>query len=169
MSFCAASCFICCHPVSCASVTSDSSPTAIALRFCHYAANFSAAQKRYLLRQHHRPPTEPLTLELSCLRRSHARRRTALRRATPAPLATSTRPVRSMKVYSHPRPLFALRRARGFFASSGQNPSDPSLSRLYIGHRRTAAPRHPAARPPDPAQLGLSLIPLHPFRPIQST
>src|ERR1700732_3610921 len=56
MSSCAASCFICCHPVSCASVTSDSSPTAIALRFCHYAANCLAAQKRYLLRQHHRPP-----------------------------------------------------------------------------------------------------------------
>ncbi len=43
--------------------------------------------------------SDPLTLELPSLRRNHARRRTALRRATPASLATSTRPVRRMKLY----------------------------------------------------------------------
>ena len=41
---------------------------------------------------------DPLTLELPSLRRNHARRRTALRRATPASLSTSTRPVRCMKL-----------------------------------------------------------------------
>ena len=107
---------------------------------------------------------DSLALELPCLRWNHARHRTALLCGTPASLATSTRPARSMKVYSHPRPIFVLQRARGFSASPGQNPSDASLSRLYIRIRRTAAPRHPAARPPGPAQLGLFLIPLHPFR-----
>ncbi len=65
--------------------------------------------------------SEPLALELSCLRRIHARCRTALGRATPASLSTSTRPVRSMKLYLHPRPLPVLRRARGFLVSTIQN------------------------------------------------
>src|SRR6266567_6622585 len=55
MSSCAASCSICCRPVSCASATSDSSPTATALRSCRCASNCSAAQRRCLLRWHHRP------------------------------------------------------------------------------------------------------------------
>ena len=82
--------------------------------------------------------SEPLTLELPGLRRNHARRRTALRRATPASLSTSTRPVRRMKLYPHPRPLPVLRRARGSLVSSGakplpcqplQAPHQPSASR----------------------------------------
>ena len=56
MSSCAASCSICCRRASCASATSDSSPTATALRSCRYASNCSAAQRRSLLRRHHRPP-----------------------------------------------------------------------------------------------------------------
>ena len=55
MSSCAASCSTCCRPVSCASATSGSSPTATALRACLCAFGFSAAQRRWLLRQHHRP------------------------------------------------------------------------------------------------------------------
>src|SRR5208337_307405 len=61
-----------------------------------------------------------LALELSGLRRNHARRRTALCRATPAPLSTSTRPVRSMNLYPHPRFLIVLRHPRRVLVSSGQ-------------------------------------------------
>ena len=56
MSSCAAFCSTCCRPVSCASATSVSSPTATALRSCRYASNSSAAQRRSLLRRRHRPP-----------------------------------------------------------------------------------------------------------------
>ena len=56
MSSCAASCSICCRPASCASATSDSSPTATALLCCRCAFDCSATQRRWLLRQHHHPP-----------------------------------------------------------------------------------------------------------------
>ena len=104
--------------------------------------------------------SEPLTLELSRLRRNHARRRTALRRATPASLATSTRPVRSMKLYLHPRPLPVLRRARGLLVSSGRNPFDASLSSLHISAsashscpsiRLQASGSYPTQSVPDPS------------------
>ncbi len=67
------------------------------------------AKHRYASITVHR--SDPLTLELPGLRRNHARRRTALCRATPASLSTSTRPVRRMKLYPHPRRLPVLRRA----------------------------------------------------------
>ena len=57
MSSCAASCSICCRRASCASATSASSPTATAPHSCRSASNCSAAQRRQLLRRHHRPPT----------------------------------------------------------------------------------------------------------------
>ena len=49
-----------------------------------------------------------LALELSGLRRNHARRRTALCRATPAPLSTSTRTARSLNLNPHPWLLILL-------------------------------------------------------------
>src|ERR1039458_933489 len=55
MSSCAASCSICCHPASCASATSDSSPTATALRCCRCACGCSADHCKTQLRRHHRP------------------------------------------------------------------------------------------------------------------
>ena len=54
MSSCAASCSICCRPASCAFVTSDSSPTATALRCCHSAGDCSADHCKTQLSRHHR-------------------------------------------------------------------------------------------------------------------
>jgi len=92
-----------------------------ALRACLCAFGFSAAQRRWLLRQHHRHRSDSLALELPDLRRNHAHRRTALRCATPASLSTSTRSVRSMKTYLHPRPLPC------FGALADPLPNDPGL------------------------------------------
>jgi hypothetical protein len=54
MSSCDASCSICCRPVSCASATSDSSPTGTALRCCRCACDYSADHSKTQLRRHHR-------------------------------------------------------------------------------------------------------------------
>ena len=59
MSSCAASCSICCRRDSCASATSDSSPTATALRSCRCACDCSADHSKTQLRRHHRPPIRP--------------------------------------------------------------------------------------------------------------
>src|ERR1022692_4158823 len=55
-SSCAASCSMYCRLVSCASATSDSSPTGTVLRCCRCAFDCSAAQWKGQLRPHHRPP-----------------------------------------------------------------------------------------------------------------
>ena len=109
------------------------------------------------------------TLELPSLRWNYARRRTALRRPTPASLPTSTRPMRCMKLYPHPRPLLVLRRIRRPLVSSSQNPLDHSLSSVHKRPRRANMLLHPALQSSNSAQLTLCLIPLHLFRPIQST
>jgi hypothetical protein len=75
----------------------------------------------------------------------------------------------SMKLYLNLRPWSVLRRVRGFLASSGRNPFDASLSSLYIRSRQANMLPHPPLQSSDAAQLCLCLIPLHPFRPIQST
>ena len=59
MSSCAASCSICCRPASCASATSDSSPTATALLFCRCACDCSADHRKTQPRRHHPPPIRP--------------------------------------------------------------------------------------------------------------
>ena len=74
-----------------------------------------------------------------------------------------------MNLYPHPRPLPMLRRTRGSLVSPGQNPSDASLSSVHITTQRANMHLHPALQSSDAAQLGLCLIPLHLFRPIQST
>jgi hypothetical protein len=74
-----------------------------------------------------------------------------------------------MKLYPHPRPLPVLRHTRGSLVSSGQSPLDASLSSVHIMPRRANTLLHPALQPSDAAQLILCLIPLHLFRPIQST
>jgi hypothetical protein len=55
MSSCDASCSICCRPVSCASATSDSSPTGTALRCCRCACDYSADHSKTQLRRQPRP------------------------------------------------------------------------------------------------------------------
>jgi hypothetical protein len=74
-----------------------------------------------------------------------------------------------MNLGSHPRLLRVLRRARGLLASSEQNPSDTSLSTLYIRSRQVNRLPQPPLKSSDTAQLCLCLIPLHPLRPIQNT
>jgi|HubBroStandDraft_6_1064221.scaffolds.fasta_scaffold416114_2 hypothetical protein len=74
-----------------------------------------------------------------------------------------------MKLCPHPRPLLVLRRTRGSLVSSSQNPLDDSLSNVHNRPRRANLMLHPALQSSDDAQLSLCLIPLHPFRPIQST
>src|SRR5664280_1555348 len=56
-SSCADSCSICCHVASCASATSDFSPTGNAPSSCRSASNCSTAQRTELLHRHRRPPT----------------------------------------------------------------------------------------------------------------
>ena len=55
MSSCDAPCSICCRPVSCASATSDSSPTGTAQLCCRCASDYSADHSKTQLRRHHRP------------------------------------------------------------------------------------------------------------------
>jgi hypothetical protein len=74
-----------------------------------------------------------------------------------------------MKLYPHPRPLPLLRRTRESLVSSSQNPFDDSLSSIHKRPRRTSILLHSALQASDAAQLNLYLIPLHLFRPIQST
>jgi hypothetical protein len=74
-----------------------------------------------------------------------------------------------MKLFLHLRPWPALRRVRGPLVSYGQNPFDANRSTLYIKSRRANMVPHPALQSSDDTRLGLCLIPLHPFRPIQST
>ena len=74
-----------------------------------------------------------------------------------------------MKLYLHLRPWSVLQRVCGFLASSGRNPFDARLSSLYIRSRQANMLPHTPLQSSDAAQLCLCLIPLHPFRPIQST
>jgi len=74
-----------------------------------------------------------------------------------------------MKLFPHPRPLLVLPRARGSLVSSRQNPLDASLSSFHKRPRRANILLHPALQSSEAAQLSLCLIPLHLFRPIQST
>src|ERR1700722_742386 len=166
MSSCAASCSICCRPASCASATSDSSPTATALRACRYASNCSADHRKTQLRRHHRPP----------IRTTHSG--TVLPAAQPCALSNGSplrnscfarhlnqtaAPLERLNLSSHPRLLLVLRRARGLLASSEQNPSDASFSRLHVSSLRAKASLHPASRPPGFPQFSLFLIHQHPL------
>ena len=117
--------------------------------------------------------SDSLTLELPSLRRNHARRRTALRCATPASLATSTRPVRSMKLYPHPRPLPVLRRATripclicpGLLGRLSLQPSTDTSSRYFTApsHSQsgTSYPTQPVPDPSAPAQTHSKYIAFH--------
>src|SRR3954465_4077481 len=151
MSSCAASCSICCRPVSCASATSDSSPTATALRSCRCASNCSAAQRRCLLRRHHRPPIRTthsgtvLSAAGSCASSNGSPPRNS---CFARHLNQTAAPLERLNLCSPPRPILVLRHARGLFVSSGQNPSDASLSCLHISPLTATASLHPASRPP---------------------
>lgn len=60
MSSSAASCSICCHPASCVSATSASSPTAAAPRCCRCAVSCWATQRERQLRRPNRLPKRPI-------------------------------------------------------------------------------------------------------------
>ena len=115
--------------------------------------------------------SDSFTLELPSLRRNHARHRTALRRATPAPLSTTTRPVRCMNLYLHPRPLPVLRRACRSLVSSRQKlPCCQTFQPLPddSNDARSEAPSRRSKRQILPITASL-FSPLHPVCPIQST
>jgi hypothetical protein len=115
----------------------------------------------------HQPGSLPL--ELSSLRRNHARRRTVLRRSTPTSLTTATRPVRCMNHCSHLRPLPALRRTRRSLALTGKNSS--ATGRL----NRPLTPLCEASKPgsriqaADRTHHSQFMHPLDSLDPIQNT
>jgi hypothetical protein len=109
-----------------------------------------------------------LALELSGLRRNHARRRTALCRATPAPLSTSTRTVRSMNLYPHPWLLIVLRHARRLLVSSGHDCPVSQLLSLCPPPQRDASPLDPVLQTADPAHHSGFLNTLGPIGSIQN-
>jgi len=156
----------------CASATSDSSPTGIALRSCRYASNCSAAWRKCLLRWDHRPPIRTthsgtvLSAAGSCASSNGSPPRNC---CFAHRLNQTAVPLERLNLCSHPRLLLVLRRARGLRVSSGQNPSDASISRLHVSPLRATTSLHPASRPPASARFSLFLIPRHPFRPMQST
>jgi hypothetical protein len=113
--------------------------------------------------------TGSLALELPTLRRNHAYRRTALRRATPASLAASTRQMRSMKIYPHPRPLPVLRRVRRFLLSSDSRSLIGYLLSPFLMPHRASTALHQDLETADRAQRSDLVKPLHPIGPIQST
>ena len=146
-SYCAASCSTCCHRGSCASATSDSSPTGDAPHCCRCASTARRIRENGSSGSITVCPIDSLCLELPHLQRNHARCRTALRRATPAPLSASSRQVRSMNHCSHPQPPTVLRHAHRPLVSSDSGCRD--------GCHCT-----PGTMPPcDPSTLKLSLKP----------
>jgi hypothetical protein len=74
-----------------------------------------------------------------------------------------------MNLYPHPPSLTVLRRARGRLVSSGQNPFHASLSSAQISLPKVTGSLRSNFRQTDCTQLSLSVIPLHPLGPIQST
>jgi hypothetical protein len=74
-----------------------------------------------------------------------------------------------MNLYPHPRSLPVLRRARRSFVSSGQKPFDASLSGAKIRLRKVTGPLRSNLRRTDCTKFSLSVTPLHPLGPIQST
>src|ERR1017187_10056857 len=169
MSSCAASCSICCHLALYASATSASSPTATAPRCCRCAGGCSADHCKTQLRRQQRPQIRIIHpgIAPSAVGPCASSNGSPLRNS--CLLATSTRPVRSMKIDPHPRPLPLLRRKRGSLVSFGQDTLDASFSSLDIRPRRTKMLFHSAIQSPDNAQLSLCLIPLHPFIDRKST
>ena len=171
MSSCAASCSTCCHAASCASATSASSPTGNAPRSCRSASNCSTAHRNIsAYASHRRPRSASLAMELSALRRNHARCRTALRRSTPAPLSASTRALRqheSLSTSSASAPAPARTQIRCLV--------EPGvLCHLFFpayAERLScnASPLHHDRNAPDPTHHSGLLEPLHPLSPIQST
>ena len=111
---------------------------------------------------------DSLALELSRLRRNHARRRADGRRATLASFSASTGTVRRMTVSPHPRLLHVLRRVRRPLVSSGQNCSVSSLSNLHIRHRRATALIKLALIDADRADQNLCYQSPGPISPIQN-
>jgi hypothetical protein len=82
-------------------------------------------------------------MELPSLRRNHAHRRTAFRRPTPASIATSKGPLRSMNLPPHPRSRLALlRESRSFVSSDLQC----HQSHLYSVGRTTPCDESPPPR-----------------------
>jgi hypothetical protein len=108
-----------------------------------------------------------LALELSGLRRNYARRRTALCRATLAPLSTSVRPVRSMNLDPHPRLLSVLRHPRRVLVSSGEPCPVSQLRSLCPPPQRNATPLDPVPPTVSPTHRSGFLNTLDPIGSIQ--
>jgi hypothetical protein len=80
------------------------------------------------------------------LRRNHARGRTALCSATPAPLS-ATRTVRRLILYPHPRPERVFRHACTSLVSSAPEPSARGLLSNCLTSPHDASRLHPAIKP----------------------
>jgi hypothetical protein len=109
------------------------------------------------------------TMELSSLQWNHARRRTALCRATHASVTATTRPARSMKLCLNPRSLPAFRSVCGSLVPSGADCSVDCSFGPRLTPRCGVSPIHRNVKAAHPTRLRRYLIPLHPLRPIQST
>jgi hypothetical protein len=115
--------------------------------------------------------SDSLTLALPALRRSHARRRTALRCATTASLAALTEKVRCMNIHPHPRQLHVLRPRspcltfpRLLDRLSPRTSTHSSLQRFTAPSRLQSCTSYPTALVPDPsapAQTDSKYIPFH--------
>ena len=170
MSSCAASCSICCRLASCASATSDSSPTATALLCCRCAFDYSAAQSTWLLRQHHRPPTRlthsgaAQSAVEPCVSSNGSPPRNSCfahhLNQTDAPHEAPSTSSASARASAHTR-IPCLFRPRPLGCQPLQRPTKASAS-------QHSAPSGPSSHP-TLTQLSLYLIPLHLLRPIQST
>src|SRR5664279_4710567 len=114
-------------------------------------------------------PPASVAMELSSLRWHHARRGTAHRGSTPASLSTSTRPVRSMNLYPHPRHLLVPRHARRSLVSLRSECSVTYFLSLCRTLLCDASPLQQELKAADHTDHSGLLEPLHPLSPIQST
>ena len=157
-----------CRRVSCASATSDSSPTATAPRCCRCAISCWTAHSKMQLPPHQLPQ---ISLIHSGIAQSAAQRCASSNRS---PLHNSCFALhRNQTGAPHEalytsRPITVCQHARRCFVSSGQNPSHAELSSFHFGPPQGTAPLRPALMSHDPTQLTLFKIPLHPIRPIQT-
>ena len=169
MSSCDAFCSTCCHQGSCASATSDSSPTVNAPRCCRCACDCWADHSKTQLRSHHRPPislihsgtvhsaAEPCASSNGSLpRNSCFARRLNRTGAQHEVLLTS-----SVTARASARTRILCRIWSVWLGWLFLQPSTDASLCCFFEHRTVEAAH--------PTQLGRCLIPPHPTGPIQST
>ena len=89
----------------------------------------------------------PLAVAMSAVRRNHARCRTPLRRATPAPISASSQPVRRLNPHLQPRISLVLRRAHWFCVSQLSECSMVLRFRLSDARPHAHSLCHPLLKP----------------------